>query len=135
VSRSDNTDGWDAVVIGSGLGGALAAQRLSEAGARVLVLERGRWPHRDEGDWSPRAILSDLRYRGKTPLSVRQLGDRPAGVDHGGPSLAVLLGQESGDRHVGEVGISVKGLAVRHGKLQGLDDGVDVGRGVVAHGS
>ncbi len=76
MSRSDNTDGWDAVVIGSGLGGALAAQRLSEAGARVLVLERGRWPHRDEGDWSPRAILSDLRYRGKTPLSVRQLGDR-----------------------------------------------------------
>ena len=76
MSRSDNTDGWDAVVIGSGLGGALAAQRLSEAGARVLVLERGRWPHRDEGDWNPRAILSDLRYRGRTPLSVRQLGDR-----------------------------------------------------------
>ena len=68
--------GWDAVVIGSGLGGALAAHRLTEAGARVLVLERGRWPHRDEGDWNPRAILNDLRYRGQTPLSVRQLGDR-----------------------------------------------------------
>ena len=68
--------GADAVVIGSGLGGALAAHRLTEAGARVVVLERGRWPHRDEGDWNPQAILNDLRYRGKTPLSVRQLGAR-----------------------------------------------------------
>ena len=76
MSRSDRTTGWDAVIVGSGLGGALAAHRLAEAGARVLVLERGRWPHRDEADWQPRAILSDLRYRGKTPLSVRQLGDR-----------------------------------------------------------
>ena len=76
MSRSDDAAGWDAVVIGSGLGGALAAHRLTEAGARVLVLERGRWPHRDEADWNPRAILSDLRYRGRTPLSVRQLGDR-----------------------------------------------------------
>ena len=76
MSRSDHAAGWDAIVIGSGLGGALAAHRLTEAGARVLVLERGRWPHRDEGDWNPRAILSDLRYRGQTPLSVRQPGDR-----------------------------------------------------------
>ena len=77
MPRSDGKGGgWDAVVIGSGLGGALAAHRLTEAGARVLVLERGRWPQRDAGDWNPRAILSDLRYRGQTPLSVRQLGDR-----------------------------------------------------------
>jgi cholesterol oxidase len=33
---------FDAIVIGSGFGGSVAACRLSEAGARVLVLERGR---------------------------------------------------------------------------------------------
>lgn len=32
----------DAVVIGSGFGGAIAACRLSQAGQRVLILERGR---------------------------------------------------------------------------------------------
>lgn len=74
MSQSKTT-GWDAVVIGSGLGGALAAHRLTEAGARVVVLERGRWPHRDEADWDPRGILNELRYRGRTPLSVRQRGD------------------------------------------------------------
>ena len=76
MPRSDQVGGWDAVVIGSGLGGALAAHRLTEAGARVLVLERGRWPHRDPQDWDPQAILNDLRYRGPTPLAVRQRGGR-----------------------------------------------------------
>ncbi len=33
---------WDAVVVGSGFGGAAVAARLAESGASVLVLERGR---------------------------------------------------------------------------------------------
>lgn len=39
---------YDAIVIGSGFGGAITACRLAERGSRVLVLERGRrWAPRD----------------------------------------------------------------------------------------
>jgi choline dehydrogenase-like flavoprotein len=38
-------DRYDAIVIGSGAGGAIIAYRLAEAGRRVLVVERG--PHAD----------------------------------------------------------------------------------------
>lgn len=62
----------DAIVIGSGLGGALTARRMLEAGARVLVLERGGWPRRDRGDWDPVTILRRLRYAGPAPIHVRQ---------------------------------------------------------------
>ncbi|MBY5967544.1 GMC oxidoreductase [Halomonas denitrificans] len=48
---------YDAIVVGSGFGGAVAACRLVEAGQRVLVLERGRrWEREDfprgpDDDW------------------------------------------------------------------------------------
>jgi choline dehydrogenase-like flavoprotein len=61
---------WDAVVIGSGFGGAMAAHRLIAAGARVLMIERGDWVERGEAAWRPEASLDmtshysrDIRYR------------------------------------------------------------------------
>ena len=45
---------WDAIVIGSGFGGAMAAHALVSAGQRVLMLERGGWVARGPESWGPR---------------------------------------------------------------------------------
>ncbi len=67
---------YDAVVIGSGFGGAFSALALTEAGLRVLLLERGRPVRRDDGDWDPRQVLIGDRYRSTSPVQVRQYGAR-----------------------------------------------------------
>lgn len=61
---------WDAVIVGSGFGGAMAAHRLVDAGARVLMIERGDWVPRGEAAWLPDASLEltpsyakDIPYR------------------------------------------------------------------------
>ncbi len=66
---------YDAVIVGSGFGGAFTALALTEAGLRVLLLERGQPVARDDGDWDPRQILLGERYRG-APVQVRQYGAR-----------------------------------------------------------
>ena len=52
------TTEYDAIIIGSGFGGAVTACRLAEAGYKVLILERGRrwevedYPRRPGDAWS-----------------------------------------------------------------------------------
>lgn len=65
AARSD----WDAIVVGTGFGGAVAGARLAERGLRVLLLERGPW-------WGPSAA-ERLDGRGRPfprgPLGIRKL--------------------------------------------------------------
>nr|WP_239028443.1 GMC oxidoreductase [Pseudonocardia acidicola] len=64
-----------AVVIGAGLGGAIAAFRLARAGVQTLVLERGRrWPITPAGDTFPPFLQPDRRssYLTSSPVFPMQ---------------------------------------------------------------
>lgn len=67
----------DAIVIGSGFGGTLAAQALVDAGARVLMIERGEWVRRGPDSWAPQAVATlSPYYRLDTPYRVLAGGER-----------------------------------------------------------
>lgn len=55
---------YDAIVIGSGFGGAIVGCRLAEAGYKVLILERGRrWSHdKEHADFFPRKLDEPERW-------------------------------------------------------------------------
>ena len=62
---------WDAIVVGSGFGGAMAAHALVHAGHRVLMLERGAWVARSPENWGARgAGLVTPHYSMESPYRV-----------------------------------------------------------------
>ena len=64
---------WDAIVIGSGFGGAMAAHVLVRAGWRVLLLERGDWVPRSQASWRPsHAGLVSPFYSTESSYRVRE---------------------------------------------------------------
>ncbi len=66
---------YDAVVIGSGYGGGVAASRLARMGLRVAVFEQGRLWRPGDFPITGKARLKTLRLTGRAP----KLGD-PAGL-------------------------------------------------------
>ena len=68
--------GYDVVIVGSGFGGAASAHAMAKAGRRVLLIERGGRPKRDDDDWNQRRILIEQRYRSHSPIVVRRHGAR-----------------------------------------------------------
>jgi choline dehydrogenase-like flavoprotein len=82
---------YDAIVIGSGFGGAMAAWVLVDAGWSVLMLERGGWVTRGKHNWSPDGV-GPLTSHYSTESAYRVAGGgraRSAGAFHcvGGPSV------------------------------------------------
>jgi choline dehydrogenase-like flavoprotein len=81
----------DAIVIGSGFGGTMAAHELVGAGMRVLMLERGTWVRRGLHNWGPRGSVDltphysfDTPYRVEDGRGTRVLGGYAC---VGGPSV------------------------------------------------
>ncbi len=82
---------YDAIVIGSGFGGAMAARVLVESGWSVLMLERGDWVERSGQSWSTDAVGQlTPHYSAESPYHLRDdAGDADVGAFHcvGGPSV------------------------------------------------
>jgi choline dehydrogenase-like flavoprotein len=83
--------GYDAVVVGSGFGGCMAALELVDAGLRVLMLERGAWVKRGPENWSGEgAFVRTAYYAADTAFEIA--GGKSAGGERlctcvGGPSV------------------------------------------------
>jgi choline dehydrogenase-like flavoprotein len=82
---------YDAIVIGSGFGGAMAAWRLVHAGWRVLMLERGPWVPRGLETRHPDATLQLTPVYTQEPayrvLAGGYANDGAAVLCVGGPSV------------------------------------------------
>ena len=80
---------FDAIVIGSGFGGAMAARVLVLAGWRVLMLERGGWVERGPQNWAQENVgeLTPHYCRGAPYRQLRGGRDLGAYFCVGGPSV------------------------------------------------
>ncbi|MCW5259445.1 GMC family oxidoreductase [Verminephrobacter eiseniae] len=58
-----NQDPADVVIIGSGVGGGGVALQLAGSGAKVLVLERGRFLPREPHNWDLEEVFVKQRYK------------------------------------------------------------------------
>jgi cholesterol oxidase len=79
-SEARKSEPIDAIVIGSGFGGAVAALRLAQAGVHTLVLERGRrWTITEAQNTFATLRNPDGRSSWLSPFAV--VGENPAPID------------------------------------------------------
>jgi len=105
-----------ALVIGSGFGGAVTALRLVEQGVHVTLIEKGRrWPITPAGDTFSPYIYPDGRSTWLSNLTVVPIGpplpiNRYAGVleGHDFPGMRVLTGSAYGGGSIVYGGLLVK---------------------------
>ena len=57
------TDIWDAIIVGSGAGGASVAYKLARAGRRVLLLEKGQRLPRDGSTLDTKRVFKDGQFK------------------------------------------------------------------------
>ncbi len=100
---------WDAIVIGTGIGGGIAGRRLAESGLSVLFVEKGPLGYRTENQ-ELRSDVIDYRTRQMrgfwpTRIEVRLDGGRPQqffapiGSGVGGTSVFYAAAVERPERH------------------------------------
>lgn len=77
VSPETALERYDAIVIGSGAGGGVAAGLLAESGRRVLVVEAGPWP-------DAATLATDHFHNPRSTWGVESLSGPP---DHGHPRV------------------------------------------------
>ena len=56
-------DRYDVIIVGSGPGGAAAAQRLGKTGKKILLIERGTYLPRERENWDTREVFGKGRYQ------------------------------------------------------------------------
>ena len=91
IGKNSLKSNYDAIVIGSGFGGSMAAYQLVNAGKSVLMLERGDWVARGPENWSAQGSV-DLTpfYSKEVPYQVLAGGNNDvmgAYTCVGGPSV------------------------------------------------
>lgn len=85
---SQRPRGWDAIIVGAGPAGSVAAIEAARAGARVLILDRTSFPREKAcGDALPPAAVDLLRELGVRPPLV--LVDRVTFVSPGGRAVSM----------------------------------------------
>jgi len=98
---------WDAIVIGTGIGGGTLGRALAEAGWRVLFLERGHADSRQAQNGLSEIFVPEARAaRGLWPTPIRATVDgitqdfyAPLGAGPGGSSVFYAATLERPERH------------------------------------